>query len=67
MKLAKKFMTLALATALGVGCVTVGVSAAGSAQAQLQYLLNSLQSMKLFRRSKKQKVCRSAGRTAGSS
>ena len=30
MKLAKKFMTLALATALGVGCATVGVSAAGS-------------------------------------
>lgn len=25
MKLAKKFMTLALATALGVGCATVGV------------------------------------------
>ena len=30
MKIAKKFMTLALATALGVGCATVGVSAAGS-------------------------------------
>ena len=30
MKLAKKFMTLALATALGVGCATVGVRAAGS-------------------------------------
>lgn len=30
MKIAKRFMTLALATALGVGCATVGVSAAGS-------------------------------------
>lgn len=30
MKIAKKFMTLALATALGVGCATVGVSAAPS-------------------------------------
>ena len=30
MKIAKKFMTLALATALGVGCATVGVSAVGS-------------------------------------
>ena len=30
MKIAKKFMTLALATALEVGCATVGVSAAGS-------------------------------------
>ena len=29
MKIAKRFMTLALATALGVGCATVGVSAAG--------------------------------------
>ena len=30
MKIAKKFMTLALAAALGVGCAAVGVSAAGS-------------------------------------
>ena len=30
MKIAKKFMTLALATALGVGCATVGVGAAPS-------------------------------------
>ena len=30
MKIAKKFMTLALAAVLGVGCATVGVSAAGS-------------------------------------
>ena len=30
MKIAKRFMTHALATALGVGCATVGVSAAGS-------------------------------------
>ena len=28
MKIAKKFMTLALAAALGVGCATVGVGAA---------------------------------------
>ena len=27
MKIAKKFMTLALAAALGVGCATVGVGA----------------------------------------
>ena len=30
MKIAKKFMTLALAAALGVGCATVGVGAAPS-------------------------------------
>lgn len=30
MKIAKRFMTLALVAALGVGCTTVGVSAAGS-------------------------------------
>ena len=30
MKIAKRFMTLALATALGVGCATVGVGAAPS-------------------------------------
>ena len=35
MKIAKKFMTLALATALGVGCATVGVSAAGIAEYDL--------------------------------
>lgn len=30
MKIAKKFMTLALVAALGVGCATVGVGAAPS-------------------------------------
>lgn len=72
MKIAKKFMTLALAAALGVGCATVGVGAAPSntsdlaavalaRQAKLLWILNSLQFMKLLRNLRKHRallICR---------
>ena len=72
MKIAKKFMTLALAAALGVGCATVGVGAAPSNTSDLAAVAPSrtsettvdsdiLQFMKLLRNLRKHRallICR---------